>query len=117
MNETIENIKIDEILEELHYLRDENEKLKADNKIIGNELTYFKERTADLEDKVHDLKKEYDEFYTEEYMKRIDECNRLWGELFDIKHMSMWEFANKYCSDEELEEAGHAFGRSLGVGQ
>ena len=91
----------------------ENEKLKANNKIVGDELTYFKERCEDLEDKVVTLKKQYDEFYEKEYLKRIDECNKLWGELFDIKHMSLWEFANKYCNDEQLEEAGKTFARSL----
>ena len=53
MNEITENLKIDEILEEIHYLRDENQQLKADNKILGNELTYFKEYSADLENEVN----------------------------------------------------------------
>ena len=58
MNENIENLKIDEILEEIHYLRDENQQLKADNKILGNELTYFKEYAVDLEEQVNDLTSE-----------------------------------------------------------
>jgi chromosome segregation ATPase len=53
MNEITENLKIDEILEEIHYLRDENQQLKADNKILGDELTYFKEYSADLENEVN----------------------------------------------------------------
>ena len=40
----------------------------------------------------------------------IDELNR-------IKALGMYEFASKYCSSDELEEAGHALARSLGVGQ
>ena len=39
----------------------------------------------------------------------IDELNR-------IKALGMYEFANKYCSTQELEEAGHQLARSLGVG-
>ena len=50
MTENIRNIKIDEILPELQWLREQNEQLKSDNKILGNELTYFKERCVDLED-------------------------------------------------------------------
>lgn len=94
-------------------LEQENQQLKANNKIMADELTYFKEHCADLEDQVAELKKQYDNFYEKEYMKRIDECNKLWGELFDIKHMSVWEFANKYCNEKQLEDAGHAFARSL----
>jgi len=67
----------------------------------------------ELQEANRKLKKEYNEFYEKEYMVRIDECNRLWGELFDIKHMSVWEFADKYCNDNELEEAGHQLARSL----
>lgn len=94
-------------------LVEENKQLKQDNKVLGNELTYFKEQCADLEDKVRDLKKQYDDFYEKEYLARIDECNRLWGELFDIKHMSVWEFANKYCNDKDLEQTGHELAKSL----
>ena len=53
MNENIKNIRIDEVLEELFYLREENKQLKADNRIIGDELTYFKEYSADLENEVN----------------------------------------------------------------
>ncbi|WP_305514430.1 hypothetical protein [Methanobrevibacter sp. V14] len=62
MTENIENtekIKIKEILEELHYLREQNTKLEANNKILGNELTYFKEQTAELEDLLNNLPKKY----------------------------------------------------------
>ena len=109
----IEVTGFQQICNRLSTLENENEQLKKDNKVLGNELTYFKEQCADLEDKVRDLKKQYDDFYEKDYMKRIDECNRLWGELFDIKHMSVWEFANKYCNDKDLEQAGHEFAKSL----
>ena len=122
--------------------------LKADNSVLGNELTYFKEYCADLENEVNrkesmvnglrlnlksttaerneyckkcnalskeltEEKQKYNEFYETEYIARIEECNRLFGELMDIKSLSMFEFANKYCNDDELEEAGHAFAREL----
>ena len=125
MTENIENIENiekpitieskgqrDLILQELR-IRKENQQLRKDNQLLSDELTYFKEHCADLEDQVAALKKQYDDFYEKEYIKRIDECTKLWGELFDIKHMSVWEFANKYCNEKQLEEAGHEFARSL----
>lgn len=97
--ENIENTKIDEVLEELYALREQNCELIAENEKLV------------LKNK--ELKKQYDEFYEKEYIARIEECNRLWSELFDIKHMGVWEFANKYCSDEENAEAGRQLARSL----
>jgi predicted RNase H-like nuclease (RuvC/YqgF family) len=44
------------------------------------------------------------------------ERNRLVEELNTIKSMSMFEFGNRYCSNESLEADGHAFARALGVG-
>lgn len=46
----------------------------------------------------------------------IDENTSLRQELTEIKNLSMYEFADKYCTSEELEEAGHQLARSLGVG-
>ena len=51
--ENTENIKLKEILEELQYLREENTQLKQNNTVLGHELTYFKEYSADLEDKIN----------------------------------------------------------------
>lgn len=56
MNENIENIenrKIKEILEENKFLRAENTQLKQDNTVLGHELTYFKEYSADLEEEIN----------------------------------------------------------------
>jgi FtsZ-binding cell division protein ZapB len=69
-------------------LEKENEELKADNEFLIRKV--------------------------EGARFRIDSLRR---ELEDIKNMSMFEFANKYCNDSELEEAGHQLARSLGVGQ
>lgn len=41
------------------------------------------------------------------------ERNKLLNELDRIKSMSMFEFANNYCSNESLEEAGHQLARDL----
>ena len=116
MNENICKIEATGFQDLCNHIRDLEEKnktLEKHNRLLSDELTYFKERCADLEDKVRDLKKQYDDFYEKEYMKRIDECNDLWGQLFDIKHMSLWEFANKYCNDKDLEQAGHELAKSL----
>ena len=83
----------------------ENEGLKARNEYLEKCVTALKEHNAKITKERNDL--------YEDYFLRIDECNRLFGELQDIKHMSMWEFAAKYCSDEEMEEAGHQLARSL----
>ena len=42
-----------------------------------------------------------------------EERNELLDELQSIKGLSMYEFANKYCSEEDHIEAGHALARSL----
>ncbi len=46
---------------------------------------------------------------TQERNNAIDELNR-------IKALGMYEFADKYCTSDELKEAGHQLARSLGVG-
>jgi hypothetical protein len=49
----------------------------------------------------------------DENFKRIEESNRLFGELQDIKSLSMFEFADKYCNDDELEKAGRQLAHEL----
>ena len=41
------------------------------------------------------------------------ERNELLKELTEIKNMSMFEFGNKYCNSESLEEAGHMLAKDL----
>ena len=41
------------------------------------------------------------------------ERNKLQSELDSIKSMSMFEFANTFCSNESLEEAGHMLAKDL----
>ena len=41
------------------------------------------------------------------------ERNNAIDELHRIKQMSMFEFGNRYCNDESLEEDGKAFAKAL----
>ena len=91
MNENSENIKIDELLEELHYLRARND---------------FLERC------VNGLKL-HNHQITQERNQSIEKMLELQRELSDIKELSMFEFGNKFCSEESLEEDGHRFARAL----
>lgn len=42
-----------------------------------------------------------------------EKVDKLSKELQDIKELSMFEFANKYCSESDHEAAGHLLARSL----
>lgn len=48
--------------------------------------------------------------------KTTQERNQLYDKLHEIQNLSMFEFGNRYCSQESLEADGHAFARSLGIG-
>ena len=48
--------------------------------------------------------------------KTTQERNEAIDKLHKIQQMSMFEFGNRYCSQESLEADGHAFARSLGIG-
>ena len=41
------------------------------------------------------------------------ERNELCDKLHEIQQLSMFEFGNRYCSNESLEEDGKAFARAL----
>lgn len=51
---------IRELEEKNKLLESENAQLKADNTVLGNELTYFKELCVELEEQVNDLQKDSD---------------------------------------------------------
>ena len=104
------NIKIDEILPELQWLREQNEQLKSDNKILGNELTYFKERCVDLEEEANNLSSELLHFKSKSlaFMERCRDLSKENEALkLEIKDM---KFTRKYLTSEE---AGKAFAREL----
>ena len=70
MNENIVKIEATGFQDLCNHFRDlgeknkllekENQQLKADNQILGNELTYFKELCVELEEKVNNLQKDSD---------------------------------------------------------
>ena len=108
--ENIRNIKIDEILPELQWLREQNEQLKSDNKILGNEITYFKERCVDLEEEANNLSSELLHFKSKSlaFMERCRDLSKENEALkLEIKDM---KFTRKYLTSEE---AGKAFAREL----
>lgn len=97
MTKNNENIlKIDEVLDELYYLREENQQLTKDNKVLGNELTYFKEYCADLEEDVSRFKAHCKELTRENHELALE--NK------DMK------FTRKFLT---AEDAGKAFAQSL----
>lgn len=55
----------DLVLQELRVRR-ENQQLRKDNQLLSDELTYFKERCADLEEEVNHLQKFADQFCSDE---------------------------------------------------
>ena len=91
MKNTENTLKIDEVLEELYYLREENQDLRLKNDFLQRKNAILLRDNARI---------------TLERGKLVDEIQR-------ITSMGMFEFGNKYCSDESLEKDGRAFARSL----
>ena len=113
MTENIENIRIDE---DILVLNNDDTLYEIDGVAYSlNELKTFIETSTELARKterqtrfIKALKLNNSKL-TLERNNAIDELNR-------IKALGMYEFANKYCTTKELEEAGHQLARSLGVG-
>ena len=107
-NENIENIvKIDtnsfaDMCKQIIELEEENKSLKMDNDFLQRKLEQKERMLKGV--KLNNSK------LTLERNNAIDELNH-------IKAMNMYEFANKYNTPEQQEEAGHQLARSLGVGQ
>lgn len=98
MNKNTENIaKIEikgfyDLCNRLKDLEEENKQLKANNKIMADELTYFKEHCADLEEDVNHIK---------------TRCRKLSVENHDLKlQVQDMKFTRKYLTSKE---AGKAF--------
>ena len=108
MSENIENIvKIDtnsfaDMCKQIIELEEENKSLKMDNDFLQRKLEQKERMLKGV--KLNNSK------LTLERNNAIDELNH-------IKAMNMYEFANKYNTPEQQEEAGHQLARSLGVGQ
>ena len=107
MTENIENIvKIDtnsfaDMCKQIIELEEENKSLKMDNDFLQRKLEQKERMLKGV--KLNNSK------LTLERNNAIDELNH-------IKAMNMYEFANKYNTPEQQEEAGHQLARSLGVG-
>ena len=96
-----ENIRIDELYDEVLHLREANEELQVRNEFLEKCVSSLK------------LNLSKTTIERNQYCERINQLSR---ELQDIKGLSMFEFGNLYCSSESLEADGHAFARSLGIG-
>ena len=77
-----------QICNRLSTLENENEQLKKDNKVLGNELAYFKEQCADLEDTLNNLPKKYIHQVDE---SRIMSLNDLVISLADLGDFNVYE--------------------------
>lgn len=87
-------LQIQELQEQNAQLTKENKELQARNDFLQRMCNGVKLNNSKL---------------TQERNNAVDELNR-------IKALGMYEFADKYCTSDELEEAGHQLARSLGVG-
>ena len=56
MNQNIENIKLEEVLEELQYLREENYFLKKQNNALKLRCSKYCLQVKDLESEIQDMK-------------------------------------------------------------
>lgn len=79
----------------------------------------LKERIEDLEKKVQWQRRFINgskfrlKRVSDERNKFVEKNIELERELAEIKKMGMYEFASKYCNDDELEKAGHDLAKSL----
>lgn len=88
---------------EMERLKKENEQLRQDNKVLGGELTYFKELSAEYEDEINFKTRQNNalKLRCSNYSLRI---GKLQTEIADMK------FTQKMLNSEE---AGRAFAREL----
>lgn len=84
-------------------LEEENKQLRQDNKVLGSELTYFKELAADYEDEINFLKRQNEalKLRCSNYSLRIGELET---EIADMK------FTKKYLNSEEV---GKCFAKEI----
>ena len=99
MNENICKIEAKGFQDLCNHIRDLEEKnktLEKTNRILSDELTYFKEYSADLEEDVHSLK---------------ERCRTLSSENLKLSsEISEMRFTRKYLTSEE---AGRQFAEEL----
>jgi chromosome segregation ATPase len=89
-------------------IQTENEQLQAQIDFLQQENNRLLKEHRDLSDKTT--------FQARQINALKFRCGDYRRELDRVTSLSMFEFANEFCNDNELEEAGHALARSLGVG-
>ena len=99
----IEVTGFQDLCRKLGQLEEENKQLKADNKILGDELTYFKELCVELEEEIN-WKNRQNNALKMRCSNYSLEIGKLSSEIQDMK------FTKKYLNSEE---AGSAFAREL----
>lgn len=139
MNESPRSVK--DLILQNEALAEDNDTLYKTNEELILEIRELKDQVDQLqqEDKLYKIDEEY--YSLEELRAFITNCNelarkterqtrfikalklnnsqltvernQLQNELDHIKSMSMFEFGNKYASDESLEADGRAFAKSL----
>ena len=88
-------LKNEELQARIDFLQQENNRLLKEHRDLSDKTTFQARHINALTFRCGDYRRELDR----------------------VTSLGMWEFANEYCNDNELEEAGHALARSLGVGQ
>jgi len=74
-NKNIENIKLDEVLEELYALRDENDFLQRQNNALKMRCSNYCLQVRDLESEIEDMK------FTRKYLTSEEAGRQLAREL------------------------------------
>lgn len=86
---------------------------------IDNKLSFVKVETTGFQDlcnHIAELEEENKALTDQNQQLRFHRAS-LNKELQRIKKLGMFEFANEFCNDDELEDAGRQLARSLGVGK
>lgn len=118
MNESpVRTVK--DVLLENEALSEDNDTLFETNEALIKTIRELREENETLKEKVSIQRRMIDGLKlcssksSLEHNEMADEIRRLSQELQTIKSMGVWEFANKYCTDEENSEAGKQLAKSL----
>jgi hypothetical protein len=84
-------LKNEELQARIDFLQQENNRLLKDHRDLTEENSFYKRQVNGLKFRCGDYRRELDR----------------------VTSLSMFEFANEFCNDNELEEAGHALARDL----
>lgn len=104
-NHGSESVKIKDTLLEI---QEQNEELQARIEFLQTENNRLLSEHRDLHDKTI--------FQNRQIQGLKFRNSDLRRELDRVTNMGMFEFANEFCNDDQLEDAGHQLARSLGGG-